>query len=294
MEIVRCNETHAARWDEFVLRNETATFYHRFGWKEVNEKCFGHETYFLAAMDGSDVRGVFPIVLLRSRLFGKILCSMPFVNLGGPCATDAETVDALMSEACSILARTRARFLEVRTPMKLKTRLPASEHKVSMTVELAEDADVIWKAFTSKHRNNIRRAYGHGFTTVSGGGELLDRCYGILQESWRNHGTPLYSMSYFRKILEVFPGSISIFLVLHDGKAIGTAFNGEHRQTIEGMWAGTTSEYRGTDSTYVLYWDMIKHYCGAGFRRFHLGSRPVNSETEAFKKKWLASSTQLY
>ena len=90
MDIVHCTQGHAARWDDYAMQNETATFYHRFAWKDINEKCFGHRTFYLAAVDGNDFRGIFPIVFLRSRIFGTMLCSMPFVNLGGPCASDAE------------------------------------------------------------------------------------------------------------------------------------------------------------------------------------------------------------
>ncbi len=71
---------------------------------------------------------------------------------------------------------------------------------------------------------------------------------------------------------------------------MGTAFNGMHRQTVEGMWAGTTAAYRRSDANYVLYWDMIKHYCETGFARFDLGRSTVDSGAEAFKKKWLADA----
>lgn len=294
MQIIRCTQEHATMWDAFVARNDAATFYHRFGWKAVNEKGFGHETFYLAAVDGSEVRGIFPLVLLRSRIFGKILCSMPFVNLGGPCAADESAMTALMREASAILGETQARFLEVRSRSPLATARPPSTHKVSMTVALAPDPATVWNAFTPKHRKNIRHATNHGYRTVIGGAELLDDFYRILSDSWRSLGTPLYAKTYFDEIMRVFEDSIAIFLVLKDDEAVGTALCGHHRSVAEGMWAGTASKYRGSDSNYVLYWDMIRHYCEAGFAKFHLGRSTADSGAEAFKKKWLASTTQLY
>lgn len=294
MDIILCEQDHSLLWDAFVLRHEAASFYHRFAWKGINERCFGHETFYLAAIDNGEIRGIFPIVLLRSRIFGRILCSMPFVNLGGPCASDPEVMDALMDEANLIVSRTRAKFLEIRSPTRLKTVLPASEHKVSMTIDLSSGADQLWNAFTSKHRNNVRRAYKHGFTTRIGGLELVERCYDVLSESWRSLGTPLYAKNYFEEIARVFSDSISVVLLFQGDCAVGTAFNGHHRHTVEGMWAGSTADCRGSDSNYVLYWDMIKHYCDAGFERFHLGRSTVDTGAETFKKKWMAESTQLY
>jgi len=294
MDIVHCTQGHAARWDDYAMQSEAASFYHRFAWKDINEQCFGHRTFYLAAVDGDDFRGIFPIVMLRSRLFGTMLCSMPFVNLGGPCASDSGAMYGLLEEAGRILAATNADYLEMRSRTRLETSGPTAEHKVSMTIELSHDPEDIWKAFTSKHRNTIRSAQRKGFTTSVGGAEHLDDFYEILSESWRSLGTPLYAKSYFREIADRLAGSISIFLVHHEGKPVGTAFNGLHRQTVEGMWAGTTAAYRRSDANYVLYWDMIKHYCETGFARFHLGRSTVDSGAEAFKKKWLAHASQLY
>ncbi|MCB1825695.1 MAG: FemAB family PEP-CTERM system-associated protein [Candidatus Competibacteraceae bacterium] len=294
MNIIHCTPSHSTQWDDFVMQYEMATFYHRFAWKEINEKCFGHKTFYLAAIEGNQLRGIFPIIFLKSRLFGKILCSMPFMNLGGPCTTDRETEDALLDETRKILEVNKADYLEIRSLSKLNTSLPVAEHKISMTVDLANDPEVIWKAFKSKHRTNIRNAYNQGFTTLTGGEELLDDFYKILAESWRSLGTPLYAKSYFKEITKQLAPTISIFLVLHHDKPVGTAFNGLHRKTVEGLWAGTVAEYRRSDANYVLYWEMIKHYCEAGFGKFHLGRSTVDSGAEAFKKKWLAYGSQLY
>ena len=187
-----------------------------------------------------------------------------------------------------------ADYLEIRSLSKLNTPLPTSEHKVSMTVDLSNDPEVLWKTFKSKHRNQIRNAYSQGFTTLIGRAELLNDFYDILAESWRSLGTPLYAKSYFEEITKQLADSISIFLVLHQGKPVGTAFNGLHRKTVEGMWAGTTTAYRRSDANYVLYWEMIKYYCEAGFEKFHLGRSTMDSGAEAFKKKWLAYGSQLY
>lgn len=294
MRIIHCTPDHSIQWDDFVMQNDSATFYHLFAWKEINEKCFGHQTFYVAAIDGNQVRGIFPIVFLKSRLFGRILCSMPFVNRGGPCASDSETVDALVDEGRRILEVNQADYLEIRSLSKLNTSVPTSEHKISMTIGLSEDPEDLWKSFKSKHRTNIRSAYHQGFNTLLGGAELLDEFYDILAESWRSLGTPLYAKSYFEEIIKHFASSTSIFLVIHRGKPVGTAFNGLHRQTVEGLWAGTIADYRRSDANYVLYWEMIKHYCEAGFEWFHLGRSTVDSGAEAFKRKWLAHGCQLY
>ena len=64
----------------------------------------GHDSCYLAGrLDGERIVGVFPVVQVRSRLFGSIGCSMPFVNYGGP-ASESEDIDAALLDAASAVA----------------------------------------------------------------------------------------------------------------------------------------------------------------------------------------------
>ena len=40
----------AAMWDAYVHSHPQATLYHRYGWRNVIEKTYGHKTYYLAAI----------------------------------------------------------------------------------------------------------------------------------------------------------------------------------------------------------------------------------------------------
>src|SRR5215472_10024520 len=65
------------RWDAFVTRSKSGTFFHQSGWKTVVERVLGRECVYLAAYRGSDIAGVLPISRVRSRIFGDCLVSMP-------------------------------------------------------------------------------------------------------------------------------------------------------------------------------------------------------------------------
>ena len=112
MKVVHCGPVDAARWDAFVARTPGASFYHRFGWKVINEEMLDHRTAYLAAVDEArEIRGIFPIVQVKSALFGNLACSMPFVNYGGPVAETPE-----VEQAADGGSGTRLRRLEGRLP----------------------------------------------------------------------------------------------------------------------------------------------------------------------------------
>jgi len=294
LKIIQCNRANGAEWDSFLYSRPTSSFYHLFGWKNIIESCLGHKIYYFAAVEDGRFQGVLPLVYIDSLLFGKILCSMPFLNFGGICAANPATEKALLDEAKHLVDRERMAYLELRNMVKSNEPLPTSEKKVSMTLSLNDDPDVIWNGFKSKQRNSIRRAYKNGLSVKDGGMELLDDFYLILSQSWRALGTPIYRRDFFAEIISTFPDDTRIFVLYHDGQPVAAAFNGYFRDVVEGMWLGIDYRFQSLQPNYMLYWEMIKHGCKNGYRLFHLGRSSSESGGEFFKKKWNAETKQLY
>lgn len=294
MKIIDCDRSQASAWDAYVDACPQASFYHRFAWKTINERALGHQSAFLAAVDGDAIVGVLPVVHVKSWLFGNIACSMPFVNYGGPAANSPEIEAALMAEAARVCDKWRVEYCEFRSRRYLGDALPSSTSKVSLTLALEQDPDLHWNAFKTGHRQEIRRGYKHGLVARVGRGELLDPFYEVLSESWRNLGTPLYNKHYFEAILEAMPNSVRLCVVYSGDEPAAAAFDGLHRDTVEGMWLGARAKFRHQLVGYVLYWELIKDACQSGYKHFHFGRSTADSGSETFKKKWNANVDQLY
>lgn len=281
-------------WEYYVEASPNATFYHRVEWKEVIEKSFGHKTYYLMAIDEDVVVGILPMVHMKSLLFGSIFCSMPFLNFGGICADNENAEKALFKEARSILHKMKGDYLEMRHLKKSSLDIPYTTHKVSMTLELDPDPGVLWNNFKGKHRQNIRKATKNGLEIRFGRKELLEDFYNLLSVGWRDLGTPMYSLSFFRNIVDALEGSLEICVVIYQGKTIATAFYGLFGDTVEGMWTYSLREYAKLQTNYFLYWKMIERYCNKGYKLFHLGRSSSESGGIFYKKKWNAELKQLY
>jgi FemAB-related protein (PEP-CTERM system-associated) len=271
------------------------SFYHLYEWRSVNERTLGHQSVYLVARRSGAIVGLLPMALLKSMLFGRILCSMPFVNFGGPCAADDAAALALLHASMREAERLQVDYLELRCTQRCQTDLPPSLHKVSMTIPLHTDPDVLWAGFTHKHRKNVRRAYKNGLTVRSGGAELLPAFYTMLSLSWRHLGTPLYAPRYFAELLAALPQSTRIFICYDaNERPVAAALTGYCNGVVEGLWAGGGSAGRELDANYVLYWEMIRDACIRGCRSFHLGRSTAHSGGEDFKARWNAQATQLY
>lgn len=282
-------------WDAFVRQlGWPASFYHLHAWRDINEDYLGHRCHYLTARTQEGIAGVLPLVHIRSRLFGRILCSMPFLNFGGPCASTPAAERALLDHAKGLAASHRVDYLEVRSPHPLQGFQHVSDRKVSMTLLLDQDAERIWSGFKSKHRTNIRRVYKDGFHVRSGGHELLSDFYDVLSRNWHALGTPIYARGFFARVLDTFPDHTRIFVAYRSGRPAAAALNGYFAGTVEGMWAGSHPDARALQPNYVLYWEMIRHACEAGLERYHFGRSTAGSPQEAFKRKWNTEPLPLY
>src|SRR6185437_4458206 len=90
------------RWERFVEACESATFFHRIGWRTILENVFRHRCHYLLATRDDNVCGVLPLAEVRSRLFGHSLVSLPFCVYGGPAANDTAARNALIDTAVSL------------------------------------------------------------------------------------------------------------------------------------------------------------------------------------------------
>ena len=67
-------------------------------WSKRRTKTYKHKPIYLVAKENGELKGVLPMFLMRSVIFGKKLVSVPFAPYGGVCA-DSETVEkALIDE----------------------------------------------------------------------------------------------------------------------------------------------------------------------------------------------------
>jgi serine/alanine adding enzyme len=99
MEITELQKEDEKAWDSYIYNSNISTFYHQIGWKSVVEKTYKHKPIYLIAKEDGEIRGVLPLFLMKSMIFGKKLVSVPFAPYGGACADNGIIEKALIEEA---------------------------------------------------------------------------------------------------------------------------------------------------------------------------------------------------
>jgi FemAB-related protein (PEP-CTERM system-associated) len=285
----------APGWDAFVALNPAARCCHRSAWKRIIEASFGHRTYYLVSeLEDGSIGGVFPMVRLRSRLFGDFLVSVPFLNYGGPCACTEGGFRELMAAGASTAAELGLQHLEIRTETAADHGLAIKSAKVSMRLEVPGDPDTLWKGLGSKLRSQVKRAQQERMTVTIGREEELDGFYEVFAENMRDLGTPVYARSFFAAILQGLPDATWICCVRLAGRPVAAGFLMAFREMIEIPWASSLRRFNRLGPNMLLYWSVLQFACERGFRVFDFGRSSPDSGTFRFKAQWGAAPVPLY
>lgn len=276
-----------AAWQAAVDRIEHATFCHHTGWREVMTDALGHECLYRVAR-GSDgaVRGVLPLVRMRSRILGQHLVSMPFLNYGGPVGSPAAR-RLLAAWALAEAARLRADSLELRLRAAGEP-LPGyapGRPKVTVLLDLPPAAESLWNAFPSKLRSQIRRPLREGMQLVIGPGEL-GAFHDVFSRNMRDLGTPVLARGFFERLLRVFPDEVVFAAVHHRGVPVAAGCGFLWRGEFELTWASSLREANRLAPNMLLYWGLMEWAIGRGARLFNFGRCTPGGGTHRFKLQW--------
>jgi FemAB-related protein (PEP-CTERM system-associated) len=281
-------------WNGYVARHPDATPDHLWQWRPVFEQVFRQQCSYLVARRGAAVAGVLPLVQFTSRLFGRSVVSLPYLNYGGALASDRAALDALVDAAKEVAAGFGSSHLELRHEARMLPELPFRQHKVAMRLPLPATPDDLWKALDRKVRNQIRKAQKEALTTVSGGAELLNEFYPVFARNMRDLGTPVYSKRLFTATLEAFGGRAHVHVVRHGGIVTAAAITIADGRTVLVPWASALREYRHLCTNMLLYWHMLERAIAGGARTFDFGRSTVGAGTHHFKQQWGATEVTLH
>jgi serine/alanine adding enzyme len=281
-------------WDEYVLRSPESSHCHLSGWRRVIAHSYGHSSHYLWAQDKGEIKGVLPLISMRSMFFRRAIVSMPFLDDGGICANDEQIASRLSEEALRLYDDQKADFLDLRHRYANDLEFPRAGEKIMMILNLTASPDDLWKGFDAKLRNQTRKASKSGLSALWSGNEGLADFYEVFAANMRDLGSPVHSGIFFEAILDQFCDTAKLMLVRKDNRVIGGALCLLFRDRMIVPWASSLREYFSLCPNNLLYWEMIRWGCENGYRQFDFGRSSPDSGTYRFKKQWGAKEEPLH
>jgi FemAB-related protein (PEP-CTERM system-associated) len=272
------------RWNEFVNNFSNGSVFHRGEWQAVFENSLGHATYYLLVEAAGEIRGVLPLVHIRSRLFSNLLASLPFLAYGGILASDAEAASMLRKETRAIAEMLRVDFVELRNRQEVPEDGLTKPDYVTFRKPIPDSEEECLKSIPRKQRAMVRKGIGHGLESRLE--DDLDNFYPIFSESYRNLGTPVLPRAYFEAINEGLGKDCRILTIFSGDSPVASVMSYYFRDEVVPYYGGSLPVARSLMANDFMYWELMRRGCDAGIKIFDFGRSREGTGSYHFKKHW--------
>jgi FemAB-related protein (PEP-CTERM system-associated) len=285
LEVRHLESGEEQEWDRFVLSSPSATFFHLSGWSNVIQRVMGHRYFALAAYGDNGIRGVFPMALVQSRIFGDALVSLPLAVYGGICADDPDSYFALLKAGTDLANRMNVKYLEMRNRTEsFSTFLPGRDLYVTFTQDLTQGPEKLMRALPRDTRYAVRRSQKAGLQWTE---DLTDaEFYEIYARSVHRLGTPVFSRHLFSCLRSEFPNNVRLLGVRKGHTAIAGVFCFSFRDQVMPYYGGSLPGYSSDSPNNFMYWNLIAQSSREGYRQFDFGRSKRGTGSFHFKSSW--------
>lgn len=247
----------------------------------------------LKEVHGIGVSGVegMPLYLVRSRIFGNRLISVPFSDYGGPSSKTAEEASEAARSAKSLAERLGVDFLEVRTPVIHGDSLEKAgyvrrDDYCTFVIDLEKPEDRLLSSMEKRTRNDITKGLRSGFDVLEAedSGDIK-RFYGLYAGTMKRLGSPPQPMEFFVRMKRLLGKAASIRMACIGNEPLAGAVFLTGKGRVHYYYSCSSSRNRSLRASDFLLWDSIKSF-RKGFREFDFGRTRPGSGVYQYKRGW--------
>jgi FemAB-related protein (PEP-CTERM system-associated) len=259
-------------------------------WMTFVHSMYGFPVYRIASHLNNEIVGWLALVRVQHPVFGDYLTTSPFGSYGGFAYSSAPSRDVSLSKARALAEDLGVEHVNIRfnaggeTPPKGWIQHPIY---ATYRADLSPDPDKLMSAYSSDHRNHIRKSLKKGFSIKFGQLDLLDDVYEGLARSMHELGSPYHNKNYLRAMAESLGDALE-FAVLYSAQneLAGAGVFIFNSDVATNLHANILRRFRSDYAGEFLYWSVIERYCWKGCKVFDLGRSLIGSGNEVFKMKW--------
>jgi len=294
MKIVLAEDGDSKAWDDYIYAHPDGCVFQATAWRDVVESTYSHRPFYLIAKQDSEIRGVLPIFLFVSRLFGRVMATTPYASSGAICANDDETAHELVRKAIEIARENGVKYLELKSRSMTKcTGLQRHTDYSNYSMPI-DEPQVMWRSrLKKKTRESVKHSEKFGLTFEKGP-QLLDDFYKVMVASMRRLGTPVHSKAFYQNIMTSFGSNANIFAVKYKDVPVTLSLMLRYRQELAALSRVSLEEYYHLRPNNFLFWEIFKDAYSSGVTSIDLGRSLAGSGPAIFKESWGAEAKPLY
>ena len=302
MEVSLISQKDWPEWDRFVKGRPNSSLYHTLEWKNILETSFGYKAKLLAVRSNTEIIDILPLYLISLLGIRKKLVCIPLSGSYSAFLSEDSTAHSLLIEAAVDLAvREGVQYIEIRNniPHDILVHHNFIEHRPFYFPQIEiHNADANKRLMTHGHRESIAKFQKKGaHIEVGCKKDDLKKFYAILEDMYREFGTPIFSYSYLENMWNILKPqeNIALYVIKHNEKIIGGGCMLLYRDQMIYKYGAYIMASRSLCPTHGLVWFGITECVRRGLQVFDLGATSAGDKgLLQFKKNFGAAENPAY
>jgi len=301
-KIVLINPLDDRRWDAFVENHPYGTIYQHSSWMRVIALTYKHATPlgFVIENDQGNIRATIPCFIVKSKLTGTRIVSLPFTSYCDPLVNDKDDFAQLRNEIINRLESNSASYYEIRVlkcqDLVSDDRLKCHHYHKTHILDLSDGFEKVKQAFHKSFVvSSVKKALRCQVIVREGSSEEdLKRFYFIHAITRKRHGFPIQPYRLFKNMWEIlYPqGYFTLLLAELNKIAIAGLILFKFKDTVSIEHAGSIPKYLSSRPNHLLWWRAIEMACKEGYHYCDFGKTPTDNQGLLdFKSRW---GTKMY
>jgi len=273
------------RWDDFVQGHRLGSVFHTSAWHDVVRETFGHAPHYLQATRGRTMAGVLPLFLVKSKLAGRLLVSVPYGVAGGVLADDQDAAEALIAAAKALVHKAGASMLDLRSREAVSPELVDVARYANFERELPDGPGDVLAWLPRKARAAARNGRDKYELTVSWDVNDLPEVWRLYSINMRRIGSLAYPIEFLRRIVAHERLDAWVSLIRWRGEPAAGLLTLCHTDRVMPYFFGATDAARRCSAANFAYMTLMRRAIEHGYRVFDFGrSRVDNRGSYEFKR----------
>jgi lipid II:glycine glycyltransferase (peptidoglycan interpeptide bridge formation enzyme) len=288
------------KWDDFVCAQSQGSVYHHSAWTKVLESTYGYHRFCVALENDTTDKfeGIVPFLLVKSRLTGQRLVSLPFTTYCDRLIPQRrlESVIGLASEHHPGIDYVEFKFL--RSLDGVSDSFVKQTGYVTHVLSLDGSLEQLFRSFhDTSVRQRIKRAEKYNLTLRMAEEEKdVKKFYELETMVRKKHGLPPQPYAFFANLWFILKPKnfLAVPLIEHKGKVIAAAIVLKFKDTVYFEYSASDQDSLKLCPNQKLIWEVIKMACTEGFKHFDFGRSAVGHRSLIeFKERWGAKRREL-
>ncbi len=264
-------------WNRFVQAHPLGSAYHTTAWRNAIVRSFPHQPIYLQARRGPMIAGVLPMFLVKSKLAGRMLVSVPCGVSGGILSKDDAAANALMDEAIRLCDDLNCRALDLRSEKASTDTLTTIDRYVGFSRELPEAADQVLTWLPRKCRAAARNARNKHKLSIEFGHHLLPDVWHLYSVGMRRLASLNYPYRFFQQLAVSFDRQVWVSLVRWQGQPMAGLITLIHKDRACPYLVGLASNARRCSAANFIYLCAMERAVEQGLRVFDFGRSRIDN-----------------